>query len=61
MSSPRRGVMFMAQGRLLICKLRRSGMSMSPPTGLGLKEEAGAINMKSLRGFQTVSKKSDGS
>ena len=32
-------------------KLRRSGMSLSPLTGLGVVENDGAINIKPVRGF----------
>ena len=43
--------MFIAQSIYQCFKLRRSGMCMSPLTGLGVDWYAGAINMKSLRDF----------
>jgi hypothetical protein len=43
--------MFIAQVGVDFAKLRRSGIFMPPLTGLGVKNNIGAINMKPLRGF----------
>ncbi len=41
--------MFIAPAAVTPSKLRRSGMSMSPLTGLGFSQNAGAIHIPLLR------------
>ena len=43
--------MFIDTGDNNLYKLRRSGMFMSPLTGLWVEENVGTINIKPLRGF----------